>query len=206
MKRHLFARPLAAAAIAIVFAAPADAGTRNHSGSYHTSGGRSGTYQGQVERSPGATDRQGSVTTADGKTYSRSASGTYDRGTGAVNRSATGVDGRTRTAAGTYNRGTQTYDRTVTGAKGRQAHAVTAYDKAAKSASTTVTGPNGKTATSQSTYDAANKGIDTTATGPNGRTATRSTINRYDKESGTLSHSVTNPAGQTRSVDVTPAR
>jgi hypothetical protein len=206
MKTSL-ALTLAAGAVALVLAVPeADAGQRARSGSYATGGGKTGTYQRSVDRSPGAISRQGAITTPDGRTYTRSANGTYDRGTGAVNRSVTGADGRTRTASGTYDRDTHTYDRTVTGANGRQAQGTTVYDRDARSASSTWVGPDGKTSTATSTYNTANKGYDTTVTRPDGSTATRSSGNAWNAETGTLTRSVTGYGGNTRTVDITPDR
>jgi hypothetical protein len=196
-----------AGAVAVALAAPdAEGRERARSGSYAIGGGKTGTYQRSVDRSPGAFSRQGSITTQDGRTYTRSSNGTYDRGNGAVNRSVTGADGRTRTAAGTYDRDTRTYDRTVTGANGRQAQGTTVYDRDAKSASSTWIGPNGRTSTSTTTYNAANKGYDTTVTAPDGKTHTRSTSNGWNAETGTLTRSVTGYGGNTRTVDITPDR
>jgi hypothetical protein len=198
---------LLAGLVAVALATPdAEARERARSGSYATGGGKTGTYQRSADRSPGAFGRQGSITTQEGRTYSRTSAGTYDRSTGAVNRSVTGADGRTRTATGTYDRDTRTYDRTVTGANGRQAQGTTVYDRDAKSASSTWVGPNGATTTSANTYNAANKGFDTTVTAPDGKTYTRSSSNAWNPEAGTLSKSVTGYGGNTRTVDVTPDR
>jgi len=193
--------------VAVALAGPdAEARERTGSGSYATGGGKTGTYQRSLNRSPGAVSRQGSITTQDGRTYSRSSSGAYDQATGAVNRSVTRADGRTRTASGTYDRDTHTYDRTVNGANGRQAHGTTVYDRDAKSASSTWVGPNGKTSTGTTTYNAANKGFDTTVTAPDGSTHTRSSSNAWNAETGTLTKSVTGSGGNTRTVDVSPDR
>lgn len=198
---------LLAGLVAVALAAPdADARTRSGSGGYVTGGGKTGTYQRSVERSPGAISRQGSITTQDGRTFSRSTTGTYDRATGAVNRSVTRADGRTRTASGTYDRDTHTYDRTVTGANGRQAHGTTVYDRGARSASSTWVGPNGGTSTGTTTYNAANRGFDTTVTAPDGRTYTRSSSNAWNPETGTLTRSVTGYGGNTRTMEITPDR
>jgi len=43
-------------------------------------------------------------------------------------------------------------------------------------------------------------------TGPGSKTATRSTSNAYNPETGTLTHGVTGPKGNTRSVEITPDR
>ncbi len=197
---------LLAGAVALALAAPAaDAGERVRSGSYKTGKGHTGTYQSRVERAPGTVKREGSITTQQGRTYTRSSSSTYDRDTGAVNRTVIGADGKTRTATGTYNKETSTYDRTIAGPKG-SVQATTTYDKANKSATTTYTGPDGKTATSTSTYNPETRGRDTTVTGADGRTYTRSTSNAYNPETGTLTHGVTGPRGNTRSVELTPDR
>jgi len=119
-----------ASAVALALAAPAaDAGERTRSGSYKTDKGHTGTYQGRVERAPGSVKREGSITTEQGRTYSRSSSSTYDKDTGAVNRSITSPGGNTRTVTGTYDQGTQTYDRTITGPKGNSTQATTTFDK-----------------------------------------------------------------------------
>lgn len=206
MKAPLTLSLLAGVLAVALFAPDADARQRSGSGSYATGGGKTGTYQRNVDRSPGATSRQASITTEGGRTYSRASSGTYDRDTGAVNRSVTGANGRTRTASGTYDRDSHTYDRTVTGANGRQAQATTVYDRDAKSASSTYVGPNGRTSTATSTYNAANKGFDTTVTGPDGNTHARSSANAWNPDTGTLTRSVTGYGGNTRTVDVTPDR
>ena len=204
MKPSNLTLSLLAGAVALALAAPAaDAGEHNRSGTYKTGKGHTGTYQSHVERAPGSVKREGSITTENGRTYNRSSTSTYDKNTGAVNRSVTGVDGKTRTATGTYDKATNTYDRTITGPKG-SAQATTTYDKANKSASTTYTGKDGKQATSTSTYNPETKGLDTTITGADGRTYTRSTANAYNPEAGTLTHSVTGPKGNTRSVELTP--
>jgi hypothetical protein len=198
---------LLAGLVAVALATPdAQARERARSGSYATGAGKTGTYQRSVDRSPGAISRQGAITTQDGRTFTRSSTGTYDRATGAVNRSATGADGRTRTASGTYDRDTRTYDRTVTGANGRQAQGTTVYDRDARSASSTWVGPDGKTATGTSAYNAANKGFDSTVTAPDGKAYTRSSGHAWNAETGTLTKSVTGYGGNMRTVDVTPNR
>jgi hypothetical protein len=202
---NAFTVPLLAGAVALAITAPgADARERTGSGSYKTGAGKTATYERKVERTPGQVNRQGSVTTQDGRTYTGSSHTTYDRNTGAVNRDVTGPRGRTTTSTGRYDKATSTYDRTITGAGGAQTHAVTAYDKANKSATTTYTGPGGKTTTSTSIYNAANKGFDTTVTGPGGNTATRSGTNSYNPETGTITHGVTGLGGKIRTVDIAP--
>jgi hypothetical protein len=193
--------------VAVTLAAPAvEARERSRSGSYATGGGKTGVYQGSVSRSPGAVRRQGSITTQDGRAFSRSSTLTYDRDTGAVNRSVTGAEGRTRTASGTYDSGTHTYDRTVTGANGEQAHGTTVYDRGTKSASTAWLGADGRASTSTTTYNAANRGFDTTVTAPDGKSYTRSSRNAWNPETGTLTRSVTGYGGIGRSVEITPDR
>lgn len=207
MKANTLTLALLAGVLGVAAVTPdTEARDRKRSGSYATGAGKSGTYERHVDRSRGSVKRRGSITTQNGKTYSRSSNSNYDRNTGAVDRSVTGVRGNTRTVTGTYDKGTQTYDRTITGAQGRQTHATTVYDRDAKSASSTYTGPKGKTATGTTTYNAQNKGFDTTVTGPDGNTHTRSSSNVYDKESGTLTRSVTGFGGDTRTVEITPDR
>jgi len=66
-----------AGAVALALAAPAaDAGERTRSGSYKTGKGQTGTYRSQVERAPGSVKREGSITTENGRTYSRSSTST----------------------------------------------------------------------------------------------------------------------------------
>jgi hypothetical protein len=206
MKASITLALVAGLAAGCLAAPDAEARQRSGSGSFATGGGKAGTYQRSIDRSPGAVSRQGSITTQDGHVYSRSSTGTYDRSTGAVNRSMTGAGGRTRTSSGTYDRDTNTYERTITGANGGQAHATTTYDRDARSASSTYVGPGGKTATSTSTYSGGNKGFDTTLTGADGRTYTRSSSNTWNGETGTRTKSVTGYDGNTRTVDVTPDR
>jgi hypothetical protein len=197
---------IAAATAASLAVGHADAAQYTRSGSYITGSGKTSTYQRSIERSPGAVSRQGSISTQEGRTYSRSMFGTYDRGTGAVNRSVTGPDGRTRTATGTYDQGTHTYARTIVGPNGRQTQATTVYDRDSRSASSTYVGPHGKTSTGTTKYDAADRGFDTTVTGPDGRTYTRSSSNSYDRGTGTLTKSMTGLDGEVRTVDITPDR
>jgi hypothetical protein len=205
MNRTSMTLTVLAGAVALALAAPgARAGEQTRSGSYKTGKGHTGTYQGRVERAPGSVKREGSITTENGRTYSRSSSSTYDKDTGAVKREITGPGGNTRNVTGTYNKDTNVYDRTITGAKGNSVQATTTYDKAGKSATTTYTGRDGKTATSTSTYNPGTRGFDTTVTGPGGNSATRSTSNTYNPETGTLTHGVTGPKGNTRTVELTP--
>lgn len=205
MTKRFIALALTACACSLTLP-DSEAGQRNRSGSYVTGGGKSGTYQRSIDRSPGAVSRHGSITTDSGKTFARSASGTYDRNTGAVSRSVTGPGGKTRTENGTYDRGTQTYDRTITGARGGQTQATTTFDRETRSAASTYVGPHGKTTTSTTAYNPTTKGFDTTLTGPNGRTSTRSSAHSYDSETGVLSKSVTGLDGKTRTVDIQPER
>lgn len=180
MKSTSLTLTLIAGAMALVLAIPpADAGERNRSGKYATGGGRSGTYSSNIERSRGSVNRQGSITTQSGETYSRSVSGTYDKDTGTVNRSVTGPGGNTRTDTGTYNKDTQTYSGTVTGPKGNTAQQTTVYDKNTKSTTSTYTGPGGKTATGTTTYN---------------------------PETGTAERTITGAGGKSRSVTLTPER
>lgn len=157
----------------------AEARDRQRSGSYTTAKGHSGTYNKSVSgnRQDGLT-RNRSVTTENGKTYNRNSTGTYDRETGEFNKTTTGANGNTRTVTGT------------------------AQDGERSGSYTTNTGKSG-------TFKGAverNDGVVTrngSWTNQDGQTYNRSATNSYNKETHTITHSVTGPGGNTRDNTVT---
>jgi hypothetical protein len=160
----------------------AQARDRQHSGSYTTSRGHSGTYNNSVSgnHKDGLTRNQ-SITTENGKTYKRSATGTYDAQTHEFNKTVTGTNGNTRTYTGT------------------------AQDGKVSGNYTTSTGNSG-------TFNSTIQNNDGTVTrngswtNQNGEAYSRSVSSSYDKDTHTLNRSVTGPDGNTRdgSVTLTP--
>jgi len=100
MKQPSRTLTLLAGAIALVTVSAAADAERYHgssgSGKYTTGSGESGTYEWGMERSEGTSSSGGSITTPEGKTYSRSKTRSYDPETGSVTRSVTSPGGETR--------------------------------------------------------------------------------------------------------------
>ena len=91
-------------AVILIAAVPAEAKGRQKSGSYSTSGGKSGTFQRSVNReSRGNVSKNTSWTNQDGQSGSKTRSRTWDKdsGTGTYERSFSGADGKERYASGT---------------------------------------------------------------------------------------------------------
>jgi hypothetical protein len=175
---------LSAFCVALMFASTtlSDASAREikRSGSYKTGKGRTGTVQSQVNRSKGKVTRNQTITTQEGKTYDREVSRTYDKETGSYSGSVTGPQGKTRTTTGTVGA-----DGTRTG---------------------TVTTSSGKTATVTSNVVRNEDGSvakNTSVITENGKTLNRSSTASFDKETGTVSRTVTGAGGNTRTGSVT---
>lgn len=188
-------------ALATVSAAAQAGRFADREGGFAGSGGRTGSWSQHVERERGSLSRQGSITTDQGRTFTRSKERLYDRETGSVSGSTTGFRGNTRTYEGDYDRETGVYERDITGSRGRTLTATSTYDRETKTRESTYTGEQGRTATSTSARNDEG-GRTTTLVGPRENEATRETSNSWDEETGTLTHSVTGPKGETRSVDL----
>ncbi|MDX2073371.1 MAG: hypothetical protein SFX19_03280 [Alphaproteobacteria bacterium] len=105
-----------------------------------------------------ARERNATITTGGGKTLNRKVTRTYDPATGTVNRSVTGVGGKTRSATGTRVKnedGSVTYNTTGTGPNGQTYNrtATNSVDPETGTATRTVTGPGGNTRTGTATIE-----------------------------------------------------
>ncbi len=173
---------LAALFATAVIAESADARERNRSGggSYVTGKGKTGTYQRSVtgNRKDGLTRSQ-SITTESGKTYNRSTTGTYDKETGAFNKTVTGPKGNTRTYTGTAKDGQRSGSYTTsTGKSGTFNGSVQRNEDGTVMRSGSWTNQDGETKSRNATYG-------------------------YDRETNTINRSVTGPDGNTRDGSVT---
>jgi hypothetical protein len=173
---------LTGALLSVAIIENAQARDRQHSGSYTTSRDHSGTYNNTVSgnRKDGLTRNQ-SITTENGKTYNRSATGTYDAQTHEFNKTVTGTNGNTRTYTGTAQDGKVSGNYTTS---------------------------SGNSGTFNSTIQN-NDGTVTRNgnwTSQNGQTYNRSVNSSYDKDTHTFNRSITGPNGNTRdgSVTLTP--
>ncbi len=100
MRRSLLTTLPSLLCLTLLVATASHAAERQRAGSFSTSRGHSGTYQTQVSGERGAgLNRQQSVTAANGKTYSRSSTSTYDQDSNTLNRSVTGSQGNTRSGS-----------------------------------------------------------------------------------------------------------
>lgn len=88
--------------------------------------------------------RQGSVTGANGNTWSRSINRSVDPTTGSASRSVTGPGGRTRSANSQWNSATHGFDTTVTGPNGNTASRSASTSVGQGSVSRNVTGFGGR--------------------------------------------------------------
>lgn len=206
MKTNLQTLTLIAGAVLIATASMSvSAGpfNRSGSGSYTTSGGHSGRYDREIRRTDNGIHQEQSITTDSGRTFSRSADTSYDRESGQINRSTTGIRGQTRTSTGSIDRENRSYDRTITTSRGRTIEGSTQLDRENRSLHSTYTTEGGR---SVNVDRAANDshGTDTTVTGSGGRSTGWSTSNSRDPESGVVRHSVTGNRGNTRYVDIDP--
>lgn len=206
MKKSIRTLALIGAAISLTMgniAAADRAFERSGSGTYSTSGDRTGKYSWRSRRDGNRVMNEQSITTSGGRTFGRAASTTFDRETGTVNRTVTSPFGRTRESTWSYNPESRSLDRVTTGAAGWTVHSSSKYDPTSRSIITTHTGPGGKTATVVTTPN--NRfGRNTSITGPRGRSWTWSTSNARDPATGTVRHTVTGPQGRSWSVDLTP--
>jgi hypothetical protein len=163
----------------------AEAGERNRGGSFVTGKGKSGSYSGNRSGSykdGGTVNRSQSVTGPNGNTKTRNTSGTYNKDTGAFNKTVTGANGKTRTYEGTAADGQR---------------------------SGTYTTESGKSGTFDATVQKNEDGTFTRQgswTNQDGETKNRSATYGYDKETGTATKTFTNNQGVTknRNVTVTP--
>jgi hypothetical protein len=174
---------LSAFCVALTYAATSlsDASAREfkRSGSYTTKKGRTGTYKSEGTRGDGTATRNQSITTQDGKTFDRSVTRTYDKDTGTFTRSVTNPRGDTRTATGAVGEdGTRTGTVTTSGGK------------TAEFSGETVRNDDGSVTRN------------TSVTTADGQTLNRSATTSYDKDTGTISRSVTGPGGNTRTGEV----
>lgn len=166
--------------LAVVLAGGVDAGERQRAGGFSTGRGHSGTWQ--TQRSGTLADgltRQRSVTGENGRTASTSSSTRYDATSGQLSRTTTGADGRSRSIEATRQNG-QT--------SGTWSNAA---------------GNSGTFTQQTSRADDGSISHQMQVTGANGETAERSTRYSLDRDSGTLSRSVTGPQGNTRTGSVT---
>lgn len=156
---------------------PVFAKDRQRSGTYTTDTGKSGALSGtrSGNRKEGLTRTQ-SITTDSGKTYDRTATGTYDKETGAFNKTVTGANGETRTYTGTAQDGRRSGTYTTSG---------------------------GKSGTFESTGQKNEDGSwtrDRSWTNQDGETKERSVTGKYDKETKSGTRTFTNNRGQIRTV------
>lgn len=166
--------------LAVVLAGGVDAGERQRTGGFSTGRGHSGTWQ--TQRSGTLADgltRQRSVTGENGRTASTSSTTRYDATSGQLSRTTTGADGRSRSIEATRQDG-QT--------SGTWSNAA---------------GNSGTFTQQTSRADDGSLSHQVQVTGANGETAERSTRYSLDRDSGTLSRSVTGPQGNTRTGSVT---
>lgn len=124
-----------------------------YQGTYETSRGKSGTFDGTVTKSEdGGWTRQGSVVNQDGKTFDRTIEGDYDRETHTLSKEITGANGKTRTYQGSVGRdedGGVTAEKTWTSSDGDTYGRTSSYDydKEGETLTRTLTNNQGKTRT-----------------------------------------------------------
>jgi len=157
----------------------AEARERQHAGSFVTGRGQAGTWQ--TQRSGNLADgltRQRSVTGDDGRSTSRTSTTRYDHDSGQFSRSSSGADGRGVTLEGTHADG---------------------------QSSGTWTTTDGRSGTFSQQSQRGDDGLtrQTQVTNAAGETAQRSASYSFDRDSNTLSRSVTGSQGETRSGSVT---
>lgn len=185
-----------------VFSPDAEARQRSHSGTY-SAGKHSGSWTSNYSRKKGeGFTRNQTATGQNGKIWTRSAAGQYDRDNKTYNKEVTGWGGKTHTSASQYNRDTNAFNSTVTGEKGSLAFSGTA-DKGQRAG--TWTGSNGKTGTYDQTVKLG-KGTfskDTTVTGADGKSYSWDTDYSYNKETKTLTGATTGPGGKTHTGSLT---
>ncbi|MBB4821829.1 hypothetical protein HNP29_005242 [Pseudomonas alcaligenes] len=157
----------------------AEARERQHAGGFVTGRGQAGSWQ--TQRSGNLADgltRQRSVTGADGRSASTNSTTRYDRDSGQFSRSSSGADGRGVTLEGTRTDGQSSG--TWTTSDGRSG----SFSQQSQR------GDDGLTRQTQVTNAA-------------GETAQRSASYSFDRDSGTLSRSVTGNQGETRTGSLT---
>ena len=186
MKNLLSYKTMAFSLIALIataaIAESADAREINRSGegSYVTGKGKTGTFNRSAtgNRKDGLTRNQ-SVTTNNGNTYNRSATGSYDKDTGQYNKTVTAPNGNTRTYTGTAQDGQR---------------------------SGTYTTSTGKSGTYDANIQRNEDGTVTRTnnwTNQDGESKSRSVNHSYDQENKTSTRSVTGPGGNTHGATVT---
>jgi hypothetical protein len=216
--KYLAAAILAGVVLAIAEPAQAAEGkerTKERSGTYSTSGGKSGTAETTVIKSKGRKSREGSLTNQDGETATRKSERLTDReaGTSSFSSTTTGPGGKTATTTSTATKtgeGTASTTGTRTGFNGQTSTYAGTVTKTedGRSATGTVTGPDGKTAAvnTTATHGGGEANMTTTFTGQDGKTAERVIATRKNPD-GTVTRTiqVTNPDGttSTRSETVT---
>ncbi len=214
MKNNRIESFLAATALLgalLAFASPAQAKTR--SGTYTTSGGKSGSVTQSVTRSAGQVDRSSSLTNQNGQMASKNSTRTTNQsaGTSTYNSTATGFNGKTATVnsnSSTNPDGSISTSGSRTGFNG-QTQTFAATTVPGSSTTGTITGAKGQTASFTSTpvKDSDGLGHNTAITGPNGQTATRDVYNQKNPD-GSVTRSVetTKPDGttNTRTATLTP--
>ncbi len=171
---------LLAALFVIISSGQAVARDVTRSGSYVTGKGRTGSYSSEVRgnRRDGLTRSQ-SITTRSGRTVNRSATTTYDRGSGTFNRSVTGANGTTRSVTGSASDGVRSGTYTTSGGRtGSFSGDLRRNDDGSLTRNLSVTNQDGETFDRSATYS-------------------------YDRDTKTLQRSVTRPGGDTRSGSVT---
>lgn len=164
-------------ALALLLAVPhsADAGERERSGTYTTGSGKSGSWSGERSGSRGeGVTRNQSWTNSQGETKNRSATTTYDKESGAYNKTVTGANGETRT------------------------HTGTAQDGKVSGSYETSTGKSGTYEGSVRKNEDGSWTREGSATNQDGETKSRSVTGWFDRESGTGGRTIANGQGRSR--------
>lgn len=166
--------------LAIVLVGGVDAGERQRAGGFSTDRGHSGTWQ--TQRSGTLADgltRQRSITGDNGRSANTSSTTRYDAATGQFSRTTSGADGRSRSVEAT-----------------RQ-------DGQTSGTWSTADGKSGTFTQQSQRADDGSLSHQVQVTNANGETVERSAGYSLDRDSGTLTRSVTGPQGNTRSGSVT---
>lgn len=212
-----------AAGVCLASAAPAHAidrkeRTKERSGTYSTSDGKSGTIETSVTKDDDQVDREQKVTNQNGKTVTRDANRARDKANKSVTGTSTttGPNGKTATTTSTsklQDDGTVGTTGTRTGFNGKTStfDATTAKTENGRTTTGTVTNAQGKTSTYGATATHGNgEAVKTqTVTGPNGKTTER-VIDTKKNPDGTFTRTiqVTAPDGttstRTETVTITP--
>lgn len=201
------------AGVILAFINPAEAADRaprskERSGTYESTTGKTGTVTGNSARGGGQIHRDSTWTNQDGQSGSHTFDRTMNRssGTGTVSASTTGPNGNTRSRAGTLAKnadGSVSSQGTVTGFNGKTSSyaATTVKTETGSTTSGTMTGPAGKTATYESSVSRTAPGDvsrTTTTTGPNGKTSEKVTATKMNGDgTGTRTIEITKADGTT---------